>query len=103
MAHTTTLPKPTIHDPVTYWSAYHLGGEGRTRAKRGYVCYAVRGCPTNTAHSHAGVGATEREALLAATYWSNQAGFIRTVPASHAPDWAIEEAAEAARAREYVY
>jgi hypothetical protein len=87
------LPKPTVHDSATYWQAYHLGGEGRTRAKGGYICYAP-GCPGNSANYHPGWGGTEREALLAACYWSNQAACVRVVPVGRAPQWAIEQAEE---------
>lgn len=27
---TADLKEPTVHDPATYWMAYHLTGEGRT-------------------------------------------------------------------------
>ena len=81
---------PPIHsDPVTYQMAYYLHGEGRTRANW-YICYAPD-CPSNASHYGAGGGATERDALLNATYWPNQAHCIRVVPASRAPRWAIAE------------
>lgn len=86
------LPKPTAHDCATYWQAYYLGGEGRTRASS-YVCYALRGYPSNKAGSHPGRGATEREALLDACYWAGQSPWVRVVPESRAPQWALEELA----------
>ena len=87
--------RPPIHsDPVTYQMAYYLPGAGRTRANW-YICYAP-GCPSNASGGSAGGGATERDALLAATYWANQAPWIRVVPASRAPRWAIDEAREEA-------
>jgi len=89
-----SLPAPTVHDPATYWQAVGLGGEGRTRAGD-YVCYAP-GAPSNSASYGPGRGATEREALLAACYWANQAARIRVVPARQAPQWAIDQAADRA-------
>lgn len=85
------LSKPTVYDSATYWQAYYLRGEGRTRARDGYVCYAP-GCPSNAASYGAGWGTTEREALLAAKYWANQAPWVRVVPASRAPAYARDEA-----------
>jgi len=90
MAH--QIRKPTVHDCATYWMAYSLKGHGRCRANA-YVCYALRGCPSNAAGSHPGRGHTEREALLDATYWVNQAPWIRVVPESKAPQSVLEELA----------
>lgn len=92
------LPAPTVHDPVTYWRAYHFGGQGRSKARGGYVCYAP-GAPSNGMASHPGWGKTEREALLAACYWSNQSPWVRVVPVSKAPRWALEECAMNAEVR----
>jgi hypothetical protein len=85
------IPKPKAHDPATYWMAHGLRGEGRMTARNGYVCYVLAGCPTNGAGSHPGAGSTERDALLDACYWSNQAAWIRVVPTSRAPNWALDE------------
>lgn len=91
----TTLPKPTIHDPASYWRAYHLGGEGRTRAEQ-YVCYLREGAPSNSYSSKIGIGSTERESLLDATYWSNQAPWAEVVPLSKAPAWVLRQLQECA-------
>jgi hypothetical protein len=71
--------------------AYHMNGDGRTRAKGGYVCYAVKP-PSNRANYYPGWGKTERDALLNACYWTNQGPCIRVVPLAKAPVWAIERA-----------
>ena len=47
---------------------------------------------TNAANSHAGFGATPQASQDAALYWANQLPWIRTVPLSAAPRWAVEEA-----------
>lgn len=92
------LPVPTVHKPATYWQAYGLNGEGRTRAGD-YVCYAP-GAPTNSAFYGPGRGVTERGALLAACYWNNQAHCIRVVPTKRAPKWAIEQADNRSRQKD---
>ncbi len=84
------LATPTIDDPATYWQAYHLDGEGRTRARYGYVCYALEGCPVNGHNSRPGFGTTEREALLDACYWSNQDPWVVVVPVSRVPQGVLE-------------
>ena len=63
-----------------------------------FVTYLVQpALHPNRADSHAGIGATPEEAEAAALYWANQRPFVKTVPRSKAPVWAIEEA-EAAHA-----
>lgn len=52
---------------------------------------------TNQASSHAGIGRTRKEAEDNACYWNNQDPFVRTVPSSRAPNWAMDEALEALR------
>jgi len=65
------------------------------RARGGYVTYLVSPeLHTNAAPSHAGWGETREEAYAAAFYWANQAPWVRTVPVSRAPRWAVEEANE---------
>lgn len=83
------LPTPTVRDPITYWMAHGLKGPGRTRARGGYICYAPN-CPDNLSAYYPGWGPTERDALLNACYWSNQAPLIRVVPLARAPKWAVD-------------
>lgn len=83
------------NDPITYAMACALPDrEGRKRAASGYVCFVLKGCPLNAASCHAGYGATEWDALMNACYWANQYGWVRVVPLSRAPKWAIEQAME---------
>lgn len=81
-----------IYASVTANMAAGMKDEGRTRAKHGYICYAP-GCPSNAASYGAGYGATEKEAIENATYWANQAAWIKVVPYNKAPQWACTEAA----------
>lgn len=85
---TQPMRAATIHDPATYSMALGLEGEGRSRAQT-YVCYAVQGCPSNAAYYGPGQGSTEKEALLNACYWANQAPYVRVVPISKAPKWVL--------------
>ena len=75
-----------IDMPHTARMAATLSDSGR--AKGGYICYAIDGCPTNAAYSAPGHGESPQEAALAATYWANQAPWVRVVPWSRAPLWA---------------
>jgi len=61
-----------------------------------YVAYLPQpDLHTNAAPSHAGWGRTREEAEAESTYWANQRPWVRIVPASRAPLWALEEAREA--------
>jgi len=68
-----------------------LPDSGRARA---YVCYARPGHPSNRAAQHPGIGDSPRAAALAACYWAGDAPWVRVVPISEAPKWAIEAAEE---------
>ena len=60
-----------------------------------YITYLTNSQQTNSAASHAGWGRTKEEAQAEALYWANQLPWVRTVPLSRAPQWAIAEAREA--------
>ncbi len=66
------------------------------RAPRRYVTYLVDQTQTNAASYHAGIGRTPEEAQRNSCYWANQFP-VRTVAASRAPRWAVEQAIEALR------
>ena len=81
----------TVYSSATAWAAAALAGEGRTRSKDGYICYATSDAPSNAGASYPGFGFTEKQAFLNACYWSNQMPWVRIVPYSKAPLWAQEE------------
>jgi len=83
------------HAPYTAILAQSLPDSGRASA---YVCYALRGHPGNTAPQHPGIGDTPRQAAQNACYWVAEAAWVRVVPISKAPAWAIEDAEQARRA-----
>ena len=60
-----------------------------------YITYLANPNQTNKASSHAGYGQTKEESKAEALYWNNQLPWVRTVPFSRAPKWAIDEAREA--------
>lgn len=86
--------KISIHDPYTVTLARGLRerSQNQARAKDGYICYATLRAPSNAASSHPGFGMTPADAAEAARYWANQAPWVRIVPLSRAPDWAVEQA-----------
>jgi hypothetical protein len=90
-----------LYSPYTVTLADSLPAAGRARG--GYVCYATAGYPSNAAPSHAGQGDSPREAAAAATYWANQAPWVRVVPASRAPQWAVEEASRVEQENEALF
>ena len=92
MTTTTTLD---LYTPYTTTLSRSLPDSGR--ARNGYVCYATAGCPSNSASYGPGSGDSPREAAQAATYWANQAPWVRVVPWSRAPCWAIDWAGERSR------
>lgn len=81
----TPLRPPTPHSPWSYWRAYHMDGEGRSRADA-YLCF-VGGAHRGPLPDYPGIGATERQALLAACYWPEQRPHVRVLTAYKAPQW----------------
>jgi hypothetical protein len=79
------LRPPTPHSPWTYWRAYHMDGEGRTRGNS-YLCF-VGGAHRSPLPDYPGIGATERQALLAACYWPEQRAHVRIATVRKAPQW----------------
>lgn len=65
-------------------------------AKNGYLTYKRTAGPGNSAPSHAGWGETPTESARSALYWANQMPWVVTVRADAAPQWARDEADEAA-------
>jgi hypothetical protein len=63
----------------------------------GYITYLVNPDQhTNAASSWPGYGDTREESQRNAKYWANQQPWVRTVPLSRAPRWAIAHAKDAA-------
>ena len=60
-----------------------------------YITYLTNPLQTNRAAYHAGWGRTKNQSKAEGLYWNNQLPYVRTVPASKAPRWALEEAREA--------
>lgn len=90
-----------IHAPATHQAAVlHRADLARIEreqglrprlAKGGYVTYLPHSeRHSNSAPSYPGWGETPEESYANAQYWANQAPFVRTVPASKAPRWAVE-------------
>ena len=50
--------------------------------------------PSNAYHYHPGIGTTPEESKENASYWANQLPWVKTVPYSRTPKWAIEQAME---------
>jgi len=66
-------------------------------AKNGYVTYLRNpGQHTNAYPTHAGWGDTPQASRYASVYYANQMPWVVTVRADRAPQWAREEASEAA-------